>query len=654
MIYSLNFILYPHDLAYYIFIFVIISQLEEALKIGLYVNSSILHTMFVNAHLLHKFRLDHVANASLTDLVIGFDRDAEMEEEVATMKEKYSKSFCNDFFLERNLTLKSTLTRAKYDKRIMLTWGLLLLHMAIKHGIPIESWTNFDETPMFGDTPIEKNRAGPGENSKVATSSYCKARMTVLLGVNGNGDKVIPTAILRGKQMTGRTLRFRAQLPSGEPDLGRNIAMELVEEGISATPANSTPATATSDRNNKRPRQLSSDNTDTTSTSSATVSIGAVPTQSSASLDGDNSGETKSNPADVSFFVRIKQLLTGIQLTESSTVVRDIGEDDDGYKLSNVETKKGIVYFNDAIDAGTMNELTTATIRIYNDHLKSEAATTGRRARTVGKVPTIEKLDTKSVMYSCFLKALVERHNDPLCVDLFNELQAQNKSEEIDEEAFGVFFENNYGKLLRYLNINPSDFAVYFKLKTDLEAANLISEMLEHEIITTYSTKKRDQQVVKCLEVDVTDHENAWVDSNIFHRAILRTLLKNRESNNSPFLVMMDNFKAHDQPEVIQDILNHGGIVLMSPPYSTSLFQPLDLRINAIFKQILKEIHYKIHNYRILVAPKLNHWFKPDWQLFLVAYVWSRISSTAIFSAYQQMFNNLKLEVRNIRDELLK
>ena len=95
-----------------------------------------------------------------------------------------------------------------------------------------------------------------------------------------------------------------------------------------------------------------------------------------------------------------------------------------------------------------------------------------------------------------------------------------------------------------------------------------------------------------------TTQANAWCDTKVFMEWVSSIFLpatQNRRSAANPIIVVMDNFFAHINPDVLMSLVKDHVFVVLLPPHSSHLLQPLDVGIMGPFKHWL---HKAMHDER--------------------------------------------------------
>jgi len=88
---------------------------------------------------------------------------------------------------------------------------------------------------------------------------------------------------------------------------------------------------------------------------------------------------------------------------------------------------------------------------------------------------------------------------------------------------------------------------------------------------------------------------NAWMNTDIFEQwcaGIFLPATTHRRSEHSPVILVMDNFNAHVDPDVLMALVREHVYIVMLPPHTSHLLQPLDVGIMQTFKHYL---HRALH-----------------------------------------------------------
>ena len=86
--------------------------------------------------------------------------------------------------------------------------------------------------------------------------------------------------------------------------------------------------------------------------------------------------------------------------------------------------------------------------------------------------------------------------------------------------------------------------------------------------------------------------ENAWCDQETFEEWIDFVWMPFVETKRPlPTLLILDQYKVHQQDKILEKLANLGTLVIHLPPGETSKLQVLDVGINKPFKDLKNKSH---------------------------------------------------------------
>ena len=102
----------------------------------------------------------------------------------------------------------------------------------------------------------------------------------------------------------------------------------------------------------------------------------------------------------------------------------------------------------------------------------------------------------------------------------------------------------------------------------------------------------------------VTHSKNHWSTEKTMVKYIDNVIIlyisANRESNDQSALVTMDNFKGQITPSVVSLLEDNNILVCYIPPNTTDKLQPLDISVNKLAKDFLKQKFQEWYSVQIL------------------------------------------------------
>eukprot|EP00873_Tetraselmis_striata_P034177 jgi/Tetstr1/454441/TSEL_041341.t1 len=112
-------------------------------------------------------------------------------------------------------------------------------------------------------------------------------------------------------------------------------------------------------------------------------------------------------------------------------------------------------------------------------------------------------------------------------------------------------------------------------------------------------------------EIQITHPNNAWMDIAVFLKWVKDIFLRwtaDMRSAETPMILILDNFGAHINPEVLPLLVDNHLIIVPLPPHASHFLQPLDVVIMQVlkhFKDKATKAFRRLHKKRLIKEKEL-------------------------------------------------
>lgn len=613
------------------------------MKTSAHLTTHILQRMLRNAHIMlmsgQPIPTDELV---LTTKLLEYnDHSAYLDEDAdCKMTKKFTNS-CKDLW---GLVNKATLTKSNINDNSFIAFMLTLLAIISIDNIDIHQLFNTDETPVWFTTFIEatltpKNIA----NRKISRSSKEKCRFSVILMVNMAGRKIIPTCVFTDTSKDGPVTDNMKRIQFKEGQDVRNS--ELI------------PKCKITDHNGQARPQTRFE-----------VVQEILPIDFEDILVEDTTEEELQEEAGeaAKFWAEMQDSREDIPNTEadqnsSNTTEVQTERATEQTTLGEGDGKDRIINLSKVVFDGSKVDITNA-VRL---DVRQEISKLVRKR--FGKTRTYEhkKNGTRCINTYCIrlhdfdflLEALEELGAQPgfailLRLHLYLSRYSQVKHAGRDHNTvFGLTFLVHFDGLVKDQVLSDQRyncFNNYAQFDTITDAKHEIQRYLSTGVVDRLTNRKIPKVQDPIHQAEYATQPKAWTDARVFSEAIANTFTNEGEITNQRSVVLLDNFRAHEHASLIEEINKNNGIVLFLPKNATSLLQPLDLRVNAIFKMYLRYLHIDLHNNATLCGKDGKKLFTNERQMLNVLHAWSLISRSCIYSGFKLMFSNMIEKLQTI------